>query len=140
MVLYGLLLLRKSSFGLLTLYCVSATLDVTDNVKRWVVVGISLNTVLIPPVREYLVPCMEGHYEKLKTDHGIDTQSHPGQLKKDGTFELNYRSINNNDTVKGVANYNYKVASHVDLGKLYMKPDMATFTGFVCIVTTLNIE
>ena len=53
------------------------------------------------------------------------------RMKKDGSFDLNYGSINNNwgRFKKKVHLYDYKVASAEDLAKLYLEPHMAKFTG-----------
>ena len=46
-------------------------------------------------------------------------------------LKLNYGSINNNwgNFKKKVRSYDYKVGTAEDLGKLYLEPHMAKFTG-----------
>ena len=76
------------------------------------------------------------YYTSLKTAHGIDTQVSVGHLIHDGPFQLNYGSINNNwgRFKKKVHLYDYKVYTAEDLGKLYLEPHMAKFTGTVTVI------
>ena len=52
-------------------------------------------------------------------------------MKKDGSFDLNYGTINSNlrRFKRKVHLYDYKVVSAEDLAKLYLEPHMAKFTG-----------
>ncbi|XP_031551165.1 uncharacterized protein LOC116288505 [Actinia tenebrosa] len=109
---------------------VGSTFNLTENQKRWLVIGICLNIVLLPPLRKFLEPNILDHYTNLKASNHIDNQVHGGQLVYDGYKALNYRSINNNNTIKKEKNHNYNVTSAVDLAKLYLQPHMANFTGF----------
>lgn len=105
-------------------------LTLNENEKRWSVIGICLNLVLLPPVRKFLEVNLQNHYTKLKTSRHIDMQVHVSHLVSDGKCTaLNYRSINNNNTIKKEKNYDYKVTSPVVLAKLYLQPHMAKFTG-----------
>jgi len=126
--------LSMRSIHFVIYYCILGTLKLDDNVKRWLVVGIALNTVLLSPLRNYLEPFIESHYESLKSSHpNIHMQSYASHLKKDGTATLNYGSINSNEAKKA-RNYDYCVTSCVDLAKLYLKPFMAKFAGQQLVV------
>ncbi|KAJ7378758.1 hypothetical protein OS493_021344 [Desmophyllum pertusum] len=70
--------------------------DLANNQKRWVVIGITLNRLLLPVLRDFAGREITKHYASLKTSSGIDTQVYPTYMKKDGPFDLNYGSINNN--------------------------------------------
>ncbi|KAJ7378767.1 hypothetical protein OS493_021353 [Desmophyllum pertusum] len=106
--------------------------DLADNQKRWVVVGITLNRLLLPVLRDFASREITKHYVSLKTSSGIDTQVYPTYMKKDGHFDLNYGSINKNWArfKRKERLYDYKVTTAVDLAKLYLEPHMAKFTGF----------
>lgn len=94
-------------------------------------IGICLNRLLLPVLRDFVGQEIPKHYTTLKTAHGIDTQVFPHRLLKDGPFNLNYGSINNNWGLfkRRVRAYNYKVNTAEDLAKLYLEPHMAKFTG-----------
>lgn len=96
--------------------------------KRWVVVGLALMKDLLPALRRYVLPKITKHYNDLKARHNIDTQVHGAHLEMDGTFRLNYVSINTKQG-KNPKLFDYKVTSEVDLAKLYLLPSMAKFTG-----------
>ena len=104
------------------------SLHVSDNQKRWIVVGIGMHLVLLPGLRSFVSREMSQFYESLKTSKNIDTQVSGSHMKKDGFFLLNYDSINNNKKGKP---FDYKVTSAEDLGKLYLQPHMAKFTGLI---------
>ncbi|PFX25002.1 hypothetical protein AWC38_SpisGene10401, partial [Stylophora pistillata] len=87
-----------------------------------------INKLLLPVLRGFAGKELAKHYTSLKSSSGIDKQVYPTHLKKDGSFYLNYGSMNNN---RGrVHLYDYKVKSAEDLAKLYLEPKMAKFTGF----------
>ena len=123
----------KSTFKLLlftSIFPVSS-FDLTDNHKRWVVIGICLNRLLLPVLRDFAGQEISKHYTSLKSSYGIDTQVFGSHLIHDGTFKLNYGSINNNlgRFKRKERSYDYKVTTDVDLAKLYLEPHMAKFTG-----------
>ena len=96
------------------------------------VIGICLNRVLLPVLRDFVSREIPKHYTALKGAHGIDTQVFKGpHLTHDGPFKLNYGSINNNLGMYGktASSYNYEVKTAEDLAKLYLEPHMAKFTG-----------
>ena len=94
-------------------------------------IGICLNRLLLPVLRDFVGQEIPKHFVALKGAHGIDTQVFPRHLPKDGRFPLNYGSINNNwgRFKKKVRSYDYKVNTAEDLAKLYLGPHMAKFTG-----------
>ena len=109
------------------------TSNVSDNEKRWIVIGICLNKVLTPVLRNLLNNEIPKWYQTLvKPPTEIDKQNF-GRYKKKlppSTINLNYDSINNNATQKSSKMYDYAVKDPLSLAKLFMKPFMASFTGF----------
>ena len=108
-----------------------SSFDLGDNQKRWMVIGICLNRLLLPVLRDFVGQEIPKHYTFLKTAHGIDAQVFGRRLTNDGPFQLNYGSINNNWGLskRKVRSYDYKVNTAEDLAKLYLEPHMAKFTG-----------
>ena len=94
-------------------------------------IGICLNRLLLPVLRDFVAQEIPKHYTALNRSHGLNTQVYGSHLKQDGAFQLNYASINNNwdRFKKKLAKYDYKVSSAEELGKLYLEPHMAKFTG-----------
>ena len=110
-----------------------SSFDLADKQKRWVVIGICLNRLLLPVLRDFTGQEILKHYTSLKSSNRIDTQVFGSHLIHDTSrsFKLNYSSINNNwATFKRKERlYDYKVTTDVDLAKLYLEPHMAKFTG-----------
>ena len=108
-----------------------SSFDLEANQKRWVVIGICLNRLLLPVLRDFVGQEIPKHYTSLKTAHGIDAQVFGRHLTNDGPFKWNYGSINNNWGLfkRKVRSYDYKVNTAEDLAKLYLEPHMAKFTG-----------
>ena len=94
-------------------------------------IGICLNRLLLPVLRDFVGQEIPKHYTSLKTVRGIDAQVFGRHLTNDGPFQLNYGSINNNWGLfkRKVRSYDYKVNTAEDLAKLYLEPHMAKFTG-----------
>ena len=94
-------------------------------------IGICLNRLLLPVLRNFTGQEILKHYTSLKSSNRIDAQVFGSHLSHDGSFKLNYSSINNNlATFKRKERlYDYKVTTDVDLAKLYLEPHMAKFTG-----------
>ncbi|XP_031560399.1 uncharacterized protein LOC116296514 [Actinia tenebrosa] len=112
---------------------VNPTFDLSDNQKRWLVIGICLNKILLPNLRSFIEPQVLCLYSQLKSTHNIHEQVYHGHLRKDGKCNsLNYGSINSNEANhrKEARLYDYRVTSAVDLAKLYLQPFMANFSGF----------
>ena len=94
--------------------------------------GICLNKLLLPVLRDFAGQEISKHYTTLKSSNGLDTQVFGGpHLTLDGSFKLNYSSINNNwgTHKRNERLYDYKVTTDVDMAKLYLEPHMAKFTG-----------
>ena len=94
-------------------------------------IGICLNRLLLPVLRTFVAQEIPKHYATLKSAHGIDAQVFGHFFDKDGSFLLNYGSINNNwgKFKRKDRLYDYKVNTAEDLAKLYLEPHMAKFTG-----------
>ncbi|XP_052080612.1 uncharacterized protein LOC127718586 [Mytilus californianus] len=116
--------------------------DLNNEKKRWLIIGICLHTIISPLLRKYVDPIIINLYKSLVFSDSIDTQDYHTYLKKyPGTnkYFLNYESINDNRKVpkKKINNawkgdyqrYNYKVTSHVDLSKLFLKPHLAHYSA-----------
>lgn len=102
--------------------------------KRWLVIGICLNSILSPALRIFVEPVLIKLYNSLKLSHQIHTQTYPNQLKTYGAakISLSYGTINNNQTTHGnnKVNYDFKIQNEVDLSKLFLQPHMAHYTAF----------
>ena len=105
--------------------------NVSDEEKRWVVVGICIHKILTPALRKVLGNEIPKWYQTLvKPPTEIDKQT-PGKFVKNlppSSMKLNYDSINNNTVHKSVKMY--AVKDPLSLAKLFVKPYMASFTGF----------
>ena len=107
--------------------------------KRWVVVGIAMNKVVAPVLRDSLKQKMDNHYKNLDTYcSGLNT---PCTLKTltylyastDPILKsLKLQNVNSNLHVhnKNIKLYNYNINSSVDLAKLYLPNYLAQFTAF----------
>ena len=107
--------------------------NVSDEERRWVVVGICLNKVLTPALRKVLSAEIPKWYHTLvKPPVEIDKQTFRKHEKTlpPSAMKLNYDSINNNSVHKSPKLYDYTVKGPLSLAKLFMKPFMARFTGF----------
>ncbi|KAL9972625.1 hypothetical protein ACROYT_G018965 [Oculina patagonica] len=101
--------------------------------RRWLVVGIALQNVLTPCLRDKIQNEMTPFYQHMVSNFGLDKQTYAAHLKTiaPSTVKLNYRSIDNNATPGLEApNYDYCVKDEVSLAKLFMKPYMAQFNAF----------
>ena len=114
----------------------ASSFDLNDKQKRWVVIGITLNRLLLPVLRDFAGKELSNHYTSLKSSSGVDTQVYSTRMKKDGLFDLNYGNINNNwgRFRRKEHLYDFKVLSAEDLAKLYLEPHMAKFTGYICVL------
>ena len=110
----------------------SSTLNknISDDERRWVIIGICLNKVLTPKLREVLSNEIPKWYHQtlVQPPIEIDKQT-PGKFLTSMRYNLNYKSINNN-VRKSPKSYDYAVKDPVSLAKLFMLPSMASFTGF----------
>ncbi|XP_063405158.1 uncharacterized protein LOC134688391 [Mytilus trossulus] len=112
--------------------------DIEDNQKRWLIIGICIQSVLAPALRKFTEPITHNLYNVIQSTHLIQTQTYPNQLRKypSSGRDLNYEAINNNHLIPrvrrqpDVGKYDYKVSSHVEFSKLFLKTFMAQYTAF----------
>ena len=76
--------------------------DLTSmEIRRWLVVGIFLHNVLIPPVREKINKVMPEYYKRMAERHKLDRQTFGKHEERLGGVKVNYESINNNEDIEG---------------------------------------
>ncbi len=105
----------------------------TDEEKRWLVVGICLSKVLTPAIRKIIEQELQKLYQNLiqpPTNIHLQTTISPLKCLPPSTLRLNYININNNRAQASHHSYDYSVKDEVSLAKLFVKPYMAGFTGF----------
>ena len=107
-----------------------------DNQRRWVILGIALNKVLIEKIRLFVEQEIQREYRNLQTRRQIHTQNFIGRLQR-YIVPLNYANINGNDTLPKKPNgsydyftFDYRVTSHIDFAKLYLENYMTKFNAF----------
>ncbi len=101
--------------------------------RRWLVVGIALQNVLTPCLRDKIRNEMTPFYQHMLRNFGLDRQTYAAHQKTiaPSTLKLNYESINNNAALpRNPRRYDYCVKDEVSLAKLFMKPFMAHFNAF----------
>ena len=115
-----------------------ANMMISDEEKRWGVVGIAMQTVA-PVLRSFVKQGMESHYKNI--DGYLSSRRTPCtlstltflQLNIDSTLKsLKFENVNNNIQTHGKRKqlYNYNVCSPVDLAKLYLPGYLAQFSSF----------
>lgn len=94
--------------------------------------GIALQKVLAPELRTFVEDGMKNVYDNLVANNNINKQTFPNQLKDLHAYNLDYRSIHENETLfkKEKANYNYDVTDSILLAKLFLPSHMAKFSAF----------
>ena len=105
--------------------------------KRWIVVGIAMNKVAAPVLRDAVKQGMDTNYANLERHCQLlhppctlKTLTH-GVVQADPILRnLKFQNINNNHLVHGVCNYNFNIHSSVDLAKLYLPDYLAQFSAF----------
>ena len=110
---------------------------VSDEEKRWIVVGIAMNKVTAPVLRDAVKQGMDANYANLERHcqllHPpctVKTLTH-GVVRADPILKnLKFQNINNNHLVHGVCNYNFNIDSSLNLAKLYLPGYLAQFSGF----------
>lgn len=115
-----------------------ANMMVSDEEKRWVVVGIAMQTIA-PVLRSFVKQGMKSHYKimdgylgSLQTPCTLSTLTIL-QLNIDTTLKrLKFENVNNNIQMHGKQKqlYNYNVCSLEDLAKLYLPDYLAQFSSF----------
>ena len=110
-----------------------STGNISDEQRRWVVVGICLTKVLTPALRNVLSAELQSWYNLLcQPPVEIHKQS-PSKHKKtlaSSKLKLKYENINNNHVHKSPRAYDYGVKDDLSLAKLFVQPFMTHFTGF----------
>ena len=88
---------------------------VSDEEKRWIVVGIAMNKVAAPVLRDAMKQGMDTDYANLDrhcqllTPPCTLTTLNHGLARADPILRnLKFQNINNNHLVHGVCNYNFK--------------------------------
>ncbi len=111
----------------------SRTTSISNEERRWVVIGVCLTNVLTPALRNVLAIKMPKWHQALcQPPTEIDKQVFGGHQKnlRPSTLDLNYKNINNNDVHKSSRLFDYAVKDPLSLTKLLVKPFMSKFTGF----------
>ena len=113
----------------------ASTTVITDEQRRWVVIGICLNKLLTPVLRTVLGQQIPIWYNNLcLLPNPINKQTYKKHATKlpVSTVKLNYGNINKNyDNHKSTYSaYDYDVKDPESLAKLFAQPFMAEFTGF----------
>ena len=108
---------------------------ITDEQRRWVVIGICLNKLLTPILRTVIGKEFPIWYNNLcGVPKSINKQTHKKHVKSlpPSVISLHYGNINKNyDNHKSTYKaYDYDVKDAESLAKLFVKPFMAKFIGF----------
>ena len=112
---------------------------VSDEDKRWLVVGIAMNKVAAPVLRDAIKQGMDTNYTDL--ENHCQHLTPPCTLKKlthrlvraDPIFaRLKFQNINNNENLYGKhsGSYNFNISDSIDLAKLYLPDYLAQFSAF----------
>ena len=112
---------------------------VSDEEKRWIVVGIAMNKVAAPVLRDAVKQGMDTNYANLERHCQLlhppctlKTLTH-GVVRADPILKnLKFQNINNNRLIHRarVWNYNFNINSSLDLAKLYLPDYLCQFSGF----------
>ena len=111
----------------------TTTSIISDDERRWAVVGVCLTKVLTPALRKILASELQIWYQQLcQPPDEIEKQVFPKHKKKlpPSKCPLKYENINNNNVHKSPRAYDYAVKDPLSLAKLFVQPFMAMFTGF----------
>ncbi len=106
---------------------------ISNEERRWVVIGVCLTKVLTPALRNLLaIEMPKWHQVLCQPPTNIDKQVSGGHQKKlpPSKLKLNYKNINNNDVHKSPRLFDYAVKDPLSLTKLFVQPFMSKFTGF----------
>ena len=112
---------------------------VSDEEKRWLVVGIAMNKLAAPVLRDYIKRGIDTHYEKLNiycsrliTPCTLKTLTYHHANADPNLRRLKFQNINNNLRNHGNHKnlYNHNIHSSVDLAKLFLPDYLAEFSAF----------
>ena len=112
---------------------------VSDEEKRWIVVGIAMNKVTAPVLRDAVKQGLDTNYtdldrhcQHLSPSCTLKTLNH-GLVRADAIFaRLKFKNISNNGSLYGkhYSSYNFNVSDSIDLAKLYLPDYLAQFSAF----------
>ncbi|XP_078366795.1 uncharacterized protein LOC144650892 isoform X2 [Oculina patagonica] len=112
---------------------------VSNEEKRWLVVGIAMNKVAAPVFRDYIKKGMDTHYANLDiycsglvTPCTLQTLTYHHVNTNPSFKHLKFQNVNNNFHLHGKHKnlYNYNISSSVDLAKLFLPDYLAEFSAF----------
>ena len=101
--------------------------------RRWVMVGIGLNTVLPPVLRDAVKNELDRWHGRLcQPPDEIDKQDSTKYKNRlpPSKKNLQYKNINNNKIHKLPKDYDYAVRDSLALARLFLEPHMAHASGF----------
>ena len=112
---------------------------ISDEEKRWLVVGLAMNKVAAPVLRHFVQQGMDKHYtnldmycRSLAIPSSLQALTY-GNVATDPTLKhLKFQNINNNRLLhdQNKILYDYDIHSAVDLAKLYLPDYLSRFSGF----------
>ena len=110
-------------------------MTISEEQKRWLVVGVSLYKVLAPKLREFVEKGIQDHYTALDGKYNLKTLTYATANSCADLKDLKYGNINNNVSTHGKKEkdkkkYNHNINDAVDLAKLYLPEYLACFSGF----------
>ena len=97
----------------------SSQIDLTDDIRRHVVVGIALNNCLVPQLKEYVDQQMKSYYKVLVKKYKIDSSE---SCLDDKVIKRERLGLNIFDRGKSLSN----IRSHDELAKHYQQQHMTT--------------
>ena len=111
---------------------------VSDEEKRWLVVGIAMNKVAVPVLRDFIKQGMDTHYANLDaycsgltTPCTLKTLTYHHVSAYASFTHMHFQNVNNNHLHgKHKTLYNYNINSSVDLAKLFLPDYLAEFAAF----------
>ena len=109
----------------------------SDEEKRWIVVGIAMNRVAAPVLRDAVKQGLDTNYrdldrhcQRLTPSCTIQTLTFHVVHKNPIFGALKFKNINNNRG-KSYKSYNFNINNSIDLAKLYLLQDyLAQFSAF----------
>lgn len=112
---------------------------VSDEEKRWIVVGIAMFQVTAPVLRDFVKQRMDTYHVNLDaycsglvTPCTLNTLTYHLVNPDPILQKLKFQNINNNSQMHGTnkSHYNYNICSSLDLAKLYLPDYLAKFAAF----------
>ena len=109
---------------------------VSDEEKRWLVVGIAMNKVVAPVLRDVITVGMNTHYDDLDKhltpSCTLKTLTYPYTNTDPHLKKLRFQNVNNNSVLHGSdeKSYSFTLNSSIDLAKIYLPNHLAMFSAF----------